>query len=177
MHSQTFVHEDCCQVVEHHVLLGVLCVPCQLCCPPAAGQRLLVASLSIQHRGQVTQQHHTLHQEGKGKLVGHSGAAEAPHSSPATPVNVVFPREVFSREVSCISVLACSSFLAGKQPQVVLMSDGSRAAPRLPHSLQVSLSFPGALLLYKSPVDESLPEHHLISAEPSHTFSVLPGAR
>lgn len=105
IYSLTFVHQDCCQVIEHHVLLGVLSGPCQLCCPPAVGVRLLVASLSIQHRGQVTHQHHTLHQEGKGKLVEQSGAAEAPHSFPGTAVKAVFPREVFSKEVSCICML------------------------------------------------------------------------
>lgn len=176
IYSLTFVHQDCCQVIEHHVLLGVLGVPCQLCRPPDVGVCLLVVSLSVQHRRQVIHQHHTLHQEGKGKLVEQSGAAEAPHSFPVPLGKAAFPREGFSKEVPCVSVSACSSFLAGNQPQAVLaMSDVTRAAPGL---LQLSLSFPRVqLLLYKSPVDESLPEHHLISAEPSHTFFVLLGAR
>lgn len=38
----------------------------------------------------------------------------------------------------------------------------------IPHNRYAFLS--SLLPLYTLPVDESLPEHHLISAEPSHTF-------
>lgn len=59
------------------------------------------------------------------------------------------------------------------EPNLVLcMFDASKAALKaasFPRRL-ACLSLVVQLPLYTSPVDESLPEHHLISAEPSRTF-------